>query len=64
MENVLFADDTAIFHADKLNIDLFVENIKLCENWFEKNCLSINESKCQYMIFGRKKSVELEAFGR
>ena len=67
-ETVLFADDTTIliFHADKMDNDIFVENMEICENWFEKSCVTIKESKLHYMNlnFGIKKYVELETFQR
>ena len=41
----------------------FMENLKLwCGNWFEKNCLTINESKFQYMKFGRNKICRVGSF--
>ena len=42
--------------------DFFLEKIKLCSNWFDKICLTINESEYEYRKFGITKPVELEFF--
>jgi hypothetical protein len=55
---VLFADDTNLFHSDMNVWDLMstlnCELMKL-SNWFKANKLSLNISKTNYIIFGRKK---------
>ena len=51
----LYADDTVLFYSAKsalelqssLNLDLFY-----LSNWFTRNRLTLNPSKCKFIIFG------------
>ena len=54
---ILFADDTNIFYTNKSYNKLFsVVNEELCKlsEWFRLNKLTLNVSKTNYMLFGRK----------
>jgi hypothetical protein len=55
---ILFADDTSVIISDP---DLFMfqdrltETLKILNNWFNANLLSLNFSKTDYIKFTKKK---------
>ena len=55
---ILYADDTSICYCNKSLTSLYEtvnnELIKICD-WFKANRLSINLSKCNFMIFSNRK---------
>ena len=58
---VMFADDVVIFasHADLSILFHNLNNTLLSAgDWYARNLLSLNEKKCQYMLFSRSGSQE------
>ena len=56
----LYADDTAISVTDLTSNDIewkLNRNIHCLATWFRKNKLSLNLSKCKFMIFGTRHQV-------
>ena len=54
---IIFADDTNLFClGDDLSVLVNTVNIELkkLESWFKVNKLSLNVSKSNYMLFGKK----------
>ena len=58
---ITFADDTNIFCLGD-NLLSLVEalncELEMLTEWFKVNKLSLNVSKSNYMVFGRKKTLE------
>ena len=58
-KTILFADDTTIFKSSN-NIEhlhkAMNEDLKILEDWFKANKLSLNASKTNYILFRNKKS--------
>ena len=58
-KTILFADDTTIFKSSK-NIEnvykVMNEDLKVLEDWFNANKLSLNASKSNYILFRKKES--------
>ena len=56
---ILFADDTTIFKSSNNIEHLYKamnEDLKILEDWFKANKLSLNASKTNYILFRNKKS--------
>ena len=61
-EIILYADDTVIYYSStdlfdlesKLNSDLAT-----ISNWFSSNLLTLNISKCNFVIFGNSRKLKL-----
>ena len=58
-KTILFADDTTIFKSSN-NIETLYsamnEDLRILEDWFKANKLSLNASKTNYILFRNKKS--------
>ena len=58
-KTILFADDTTIFKSSYNIENLYKamnEDLKILEDWFKANKLSLNASKTNYILFRNKKS--------
>ena len=58
-KTILFADDTTIFKSSNNIEHLYKamnEDLKILEDWFKANKLSLNASKTNYILFRNKKS--------
>ena len=53
---ILFADDTTICSPTKLNNDDLLNDLgRLCD-WFDRNKLTVNFSKCNMTCFARRET--------
>jgi uncharacterized pyridoxamine 5'-phosphate oxidase family protein len=61
VKSILFADDTTIYQSSNNTEKLYKamnEQLKILEDWFKANKLSLNASKTNYILF-RNKNMEL-----
>ena len=62
---VMLANDVVIFvsHADlSILFQNFNNTLLSAGDWYARNMLSLNEKKCQYMLFSRSGSQKTEQF--
>ena len=64
-ETVLFADDTTIYTSGPLNSNQkqLSDDIERANEWFSENALTVDNSKCYTMIFGKKGIAHYNALG-
>ena len=56
-EIILFADDTTIYSSNKLNNDDLLNVLgRLCD-WFDRNKMTVNFSKCNMTCFAKRETV-------
>ena len=51
----LFADDTILYNSSA-NIDALQEDLTILENWEQKWDMSFNATKCEHILFSRKRT--------
>ena len=52
-----FADDTTLFSCEKSVAEVIRKlehDFRLCVEWFNDNCMKLNEDKCHFIFFGHK----------
>ena len=63
-EIVLFADETIIYISGPLNSNQKLsDDIERANEWFSENALTVNNSKCYTMIFGKNRIAHYNALG-
>ena len=58
---ILYADDTVIYYSSKSVSDLehhINANLRTVSEWFSRNFLTLNISKCNFVIFGSPQKLD------
>ena len=61
-EIILYADDTVIYYSSTNLFDLesnLNSVLAAISNWFPRNLLTLNISKCNFIIFGHSRKLKL-----
>ena len=61
-EIILYADDTVIYYSSTNRLDLeskLNSDLATISNWFSSNLLTLNISKCNFVIFGNSRRLKL-----
>lgn len=61
-EIILYGDDTVIYYSSTNLFDLeskLNSNLATISNWFSSNLLTLNISKCNFVIFGNSQRLKL-----
>ena len=62
LEIILYADDNVIYYSSTNLFDLeskLNSDLATISNWFSSNLLTLNISKCNFIIFGRSRKLKL-----